>query len=158
MKIAFLVILSVLAGCGQEPVGDTKKVSIMGSRTVSKMVEKGTRVFGKTLESAKTVFMPKEIPQLELAIPECSQLELPNLIGDEKTWLSKDWLSAKVSLDEVYPPGSPLGDRQRELNRRKQLSKKEQRELAERDERLRRKYREKYGEYTGKHGQPQPPW
>ena len=98
-----------------------------------------------------------EIPQLKLAIPEGSQRELPNLI-DEKTWLSKDWLSAKVSLDEDYPPGSPHGDRQRELNRRKQLSKKEQRRLAEEDERLRRKYREENGEYTGKHGQPQPPW
>ena len=157
MKIAVLFLLSALAGCGQEPVGDIKKVSIIGSRTVSKMVEKGTRVFGKTFGSAKNIFIPK-VPQLELAIPEGPQRELPNLISDEKTWLSKDWLRANKTFDDDYPPGSPLGDRQRELNRRKLLSKKEQRKLAKEDERRRRKYREKYGEYTGEHGQPQPPW
>jgi len=159
MRIAFLFILSALAGCGQEPVGDTKKVSkvsIMGSRTVSKMVEKGTRVFGKTLERAKTVFMP-EIPQLELAIPEGSQRELPNPVSDEKTWLSKDWLSANVSIDapeDLYIDPDQI----REMKRRSKLSKKEQRRLAKEDERRRRKYREENGEYTGKHGQPQPPW
>ena len=170
MKIVVLFFLASLAGCGQEPVGDTKKLPIMGSRTVSKLVEKGTRVFGKTLERAKTVFMPEGL-QLELAIPEGSLLELPSTppkldpVSDKKTWLSKDdykhesdWLSANYSLDEDYPPGSPHGDRQRELNRRKQLSEEEQRRLAEEDEYRRRKYREEVGEYTGKHGQPQPPW
>ena len=155
MKIAVLFLLSALAGCGQEPVGDIKKVSIIGSRTVSKMVEKGTRVFGKTFGSAKNIFIPK-VPQLELAIPEGPQRELPNLIGDEKTWLSKDWIRANTTFGKHFGEVDP--DRIRELERRKKLSKKEQRRLAKEDERRRKEYRKKYGEYAGKHGQPQPPW
>ena len=160
MLLANAVFLGslVFAGCGQEPAGDTKKVSIVGSRAVSKMVEKGTRALGKTFESAKTILMP-EIPQPALAVPGGTQLELPTSIGEEKTWLGKDWVSANVTADDggpVHPNSLEALDRRLWEESKKGKKGKKCKNCGSGESAYDR-YRKRYGEYAGKHGQPQPP-